>query len=228
MVRVENAMLKHINDMAGTVSEPICIYADSPAMKKGRPTSQMRRYRFVNPEPGVLLTHIVGLDQVRIEVHHRDDSSRYTDFALVFLPLQLVYVRAGKMEPWHGGPYTVRVEFKTSDEGSLYDVRVAGAGGAVDVHAIPDPEFEAPRKRPSATGMLGGMLKSVVRLSIRRASQATKGLSNFKELEDDDDEDSFHAHNALECLKAWLKEEVAIPLETIIKTDIAVHLGKGY
>lgn len=216
-----------IHGMSSPIGALVEIYADSPVMKNGHATTQTHRCSFFNPEPGVRLTHIANLEKVYVEVHHRDNTSRYTDFALVFQPLQLVSLsRGGKFEPYHGGPYIVRVEFKTSDNFVLFDVRVADRDGQVDTEAIPDPvESRQTRRRPSATQLLGGLLSS----AVRRTERVAKGLRNFKELEEAEDEvDAFCVHDCVQVLKAWLTEQVAAPLQEIIRLEMQCHDGRGY
>lgn len=233
MVHVENLMLKHINSLSSVLGGPVPIYADSPIMKQGRPTGELLRCPFFNPEAGVRLTHVSNLGNVHIGVHHRENSSRFTDFSLVFPPLELSALKHESRPDasYAGGPYTVRIEFKTSDEAVLSEVRVAGKGGTVDEQRIPDPEpAQSETKRKSLLGQLGGMLKSAVNSSARSADRTRKSVDNFKQLDDDDgaDEPECYAHDCVQFLRTWLAQEVAWPMEEILKRDIDDHKGKGY
>mmetsp|Transcript_129608 Transcript_129608/g.276422 ORF Transcript_129608/g.276422 Transcript_129608/m.276422 type:complete len:245 (+) Transcript_129608:84-818(+) len=234
MRRVENTMIGHINGLSSPLGAPVEVYADTPVVKRGKPTGEMRRCPFINPEPGVYLTHVLNLDKVRVEVHHRDDTARYTDFALVFQPLQLLAKQdsSSRGEAFHGGPYTVRVEFKTSDSSVLFDVRVADRNGEVDSRAIPDPpdpELEGGRRRPSATQFLGGLLRRAATSTVKSADRVAKGVRNFHELQEDEDGDvACHNHDCVQALKVMLTEQVAAPVEEIFKLDMQFHEGKGY
>eukprot|EP00931_Biecheleriopsis_adriatica_P073001 TRINITY_DN47376_c0_g1_i1.p1 TRINITY_DN47376_c0_g1~~TRINITY_DN47376_c0_g1_i1.p1 ORF type:complete len:269 (-),score=62.85 TRINITY_DN47376_c0_g1_i1:63-839(-) len=235
--RVENAMVRHINGMSSPLGAPVAIYGTCPVQKKGKATGQLRRLAFLNPEPGVRLTHVTNLGTVFVDVHHRDSSARYTDFGLVFAPLQLVSLRldGSPGEPYRGGPYTARIEFKTSDDSVLSEVRVAGCGQQVDTHKIPDPEHEdfpqgaAPKK--SLLSRVGGFFRGAASSSARHADKAKKSLSQFEELVDEDDGDdapTCYEHDCVKLLRDWLGAEIAQPLEGIIKDDIEEHKGKGF
>jgi hypothetical protein len=238
MHRVENAMLKHINSLSDTLGAPVAVYADGFVMKQGKPTSEVIRCPFINPEIGVRLTHILNLCSVHVGVHHRENSSRFTDFALIFAPLELVTLdRDGKPgAPHASGPYTVRIEFKTTDEGTagndcgvMSDVRVADSGGEVDIHMIPDPEPQETCRKKSMMTQLGGLFKSAMTTSVRKVDRTRKSVNQFREFEDDvDDEPECYNHDVVQALQAWLVQEVAQPIEEVLRRDIGDHKGRGY
>lgn len=249
MRQVENAMLSHINGLSSPLGAPVAVYSDMPAVaaKEGKLAGPPRREPFICPALGLLLTHVVNLSKVCVEVHHRDDNSRYTDFALVFQPLHLVSLdpNGGPPRPYSGGPYTVRVEFKTSDTSVMSDVRVAGAGGQVDTRAIPDPEGEREAVdesdkelvQPSTSlgGRMGGLLRGAASGLKSSADRAMKSFSNFQPLDEEDapsqvrgSMSTFKAQDCVACLKCWLEAEVARPLEQVLGLDIQVHNYKGY
>jgi hypothetical protein len=228
---MENEMLNHINSMSSALGGPVPIYADCPIMRKGKPTGKSARCPFFNPEIGVRLTHALNLGQVHVGVHHRDNASRFTDFGLIFAPLELVTLtsQGGPGDAYSGGPYTVRIEFKTSDEGVLSEVRVAGRGGNVSTEMIPDPQIQSDTKKKSMMGQLGGVLRSAVNSSVRHVERAKNGAKNFKELDDEyDDEPECYAHDCVQMLETWLAQEVAWPIEAILRADIDQHKGRGY
>mmetsp|Transcript_11228 Transcript_11228/g.20496 ORF Transcript_11228/g.20496 Transcript_11228/m.20496 type:complete len:243 (+) Transcript_11228:83-811(+) len=229
--RLENAMLRHINSMATPIGAPIPVYVDQPVMKKGKPTEEVRRVDYICPVSGTgeVYTHILGLDRVQVQVHHRQDLSRFTDFALVFEPLSLVSrTSTGRDKQFEGGPFPARIEFKTSDNSVFLEVRLAGRGGEVDTAAIPDSvaiDEKVVSTKKSASQMFTGMLKS----AMHSTAKVAKGRSNFQELRDDDDAPAeLMRHDEIEALRGWLYNQVAMPLEAIIKRDIEEHKGKGY
>mmetsp|Transcript_30275 Transcript_30275/g.69666 ORF Transcript_30275/g.69666 Transcript_30275/m.69666 type:complete len:243 (+) Transcript_30275:102-830(+) len=229
--RLENAMLRHINSMATPIGAPIPVYVDQPVMKKGKPTEDVHRVDFICPVSGTgeMYTHILGLDRVQVQVHHREDASRFTDFALVFEPLHLLCKSStGREQQFEGGPFPARIEFKTSDNLVFLDVRLAGRGGELDTAAIPDSvatEVKEAKTKKSASQMFTGMFKS----AMHSTAKVAKGRSNFQELRDDDDQAvEVMRHDEIEALRVWLYNQVALPLETIIKRDIEEHKGKGY
>mmetsp|Transcript_15972 Transcript_15972/g.37656 ORF Transcript_15972/g.37656 Transcript_15972/m.37656 type:complete len:243 (+) Transcript_15972:85-813(+) len=230
--RLENTMLRHINSMSTPIGAPVPVYVDNPVMKKGKPTEDVVRVDYICPMSGTgqKYTHVSGLDRVHIEVHHREDSSRFTDFALVFDPINLVSkTSAGREEFFEGGPFPARIEFKTADNLVYLDVRLAGKGGQLDTAAIPDSvaieDVNAAPRRKSATQMFAGMFRS----AMHSTAKVAKGRSNFQELRDEDDaKEEVMRHDEVEALRTWLYNQVALPLEAAIKQDIEDHKGKGY
>jgi len=240
MRRVENGILRHINALSSPLGAPVELYAESLAMTtrrsgktRGKASDEVIRCPFINPMPGVRLTHVVNLDKVHVGVHHREDASRYTDFALVFAPLQLVAVSPdGSQQKHDEGPYTTIIEFKTSDSSVMSDVRVADRGGEVDTRPIPDPleaDAAVPSKRKSATQVLGGLLRSATSTAVKTTAKVANWRQRFDEFEDEEDEkEHFYAHDCVQALTAWLKAEIATPIERLILQDIESHDGKGF